>query len=76
MNGHFTMLAGVCVDYCVETGREGRLAGEVFEAFVGAGQVGEEGGRSLPLFLPPGLRKSSLPYLPPPAPSPLSSRAY
>jgi hypothetical protein len=39
------MVAGVCFEYCLATGREDRLFGTVLPHFQRAGQVGKEGGR-------------------------------
>lgn len=35
---HFSMVAGVCIEYCVSCGREDLLFGELFDVFVGCRQ--------------------------------------
>ena len=36
---HFKMMAGVCIEYCVEIGRLDLLFGDVFSSFVAVNEV-------------------------------------
>jgi hypothetical protein len=40
LRAHFQLLAGVCIEFCLATGRLDRLYGHVFSGFLQAGQVG------------------------------------